>query len=193
MGGIVDMAERIDSMRDEKRIHGQGVPAYMTVEASLIMPMVLCVLVICIYTAFLLYDCCVLYQEAYLVCLRESYRKDAGSPSVNTGRIEDDASELIGSRVFAVSTLNGAASSDGLWAVYEGTAEVAPAVFGSFYLMPKSIWNISFSARSRKTDPSWSIRSWRRKSYIVKAGLKTLTGYLTEQTSEQSTALVTAQ
>ena len=150
-------------------------PAYLTIEASMIMPMVLCILVICIYAAFLLYDRCILYQDAYLVCLRESYRKDEDSPSVDTAWMDEEASDVVGSRAFAVDLLSGEESSDGEWAWYQGTAVVAPAVFGTFFLMPQEIWNIAFSAKSRKTDPSWSIRSWRRKSYVVKAGLTTLT------------------
>ena len=140
----------------------------------MIMPMVLCILVICIYAAFLLYDCCVLYQDAYIVCLRESYQKDEGEPEVDIGRMEEEAAEWFGSRAFAVDTWSAEASADGKWAVYEGTARVAPAVFGRFFLMPEDIWNLSFSARSRKNDPAWSIRSWRRKSYVVTEGLSTL-------------------
>lgn len=154
-----------------KSVEKRRISAYMTVEASLLMPMVLCILVVCIYVAFLLYDRCILYQEAYLVCLRESYQKDEGEPSVDTERMEEAAQEVIGVRTFAVDSLSGEASADGNRAVYQGAAVVAPAAFDGISLVPEGIWNISFHAESRKTDPAWYIRSWRRKSYLIMAGL----------------------
>lgn len=141
----------------------------------MLMPMVLCVLVIAIYTAFFLYDRCVLYQDAYILCLHESYQKDEGEPSVDTSRIEEEAQELEKSRYFALDSLEGTADSDGLWSIYEGTAVTAPAAFGEYFLMPKDIWTLSFIASSRKTDPAWSIRSWRRKSQMVQSGISYLT------------------
>ena len=163
-----------EAVPDRKKRERAALRAYMTVEASMIMPMVIGVLVICIYAAFLLYDRCVLYQEAYLVCLRESYRKDSDGPAVDTEEMDEAAADLIGELVFAADTWSGTADKDGKWAVYQGTAAILPAVFGGFFLMPEDIWKITFTASSRKTDPAWSIRSWRRKSYLIKTGIHAL-------------------
>lgn len=158
------------------------VSAYMTVEAALLLPMVLCVIVIGYYVSFFLYDRCVLNQDSYLLCLRESYRKDEEEPSVSTEDMEEAVGQLIGLRCFGLDTLEGQAQADGKWAVYEGSADVLPAVFGSYFLMPEDIWQISYTAKSRKNDPSWEIRSWRRKTAVLKEGTKLLEqlGGLTE-------------
>lgn len=160
------------SVSERNRQGKASLRAYMTVEASMIMPMAIGVLVICIYAAFFLYDRCVLYQEAYLVCLREGYRKDADEPAVDTEEMDETAAELIGKRVFAADTWSGTSESDGEWAVYQGTVTMIPAVFGEFFLIPDGIWKITFTASSRKTDQAWSIRSWRRKSYLIKTGIE---------------------
>ena len=149
----------------------------MTVEATLLLPMVLCILVAAIYAAFLLYDRCMFYQDAYLLCLRESYRREDGEPSVDTNAITEASDDFLSSKYCAVDEWSGAASADGLWAVFEGTAIVSPAAFGDYFLMPEDIWTVSFSAKSRKTDPAWSIRNWRRKSHVIESGLKYLTDY----------------
>jgi hypothetical protein len=46
--------------------------AYMTIEASLIMPMVIGVYLFLIFSAFYLYSKCVLIQDTYLKCYRAS-------------------------------------------------------------------------------------------------------------------------
>lgn len=162
-----------------KRQTNSACAAYMTVEASLLIPMVLCVIVIALYVAFFLYDRCVLYQDAYILCLHESYQKDEGEPAVDTSRMEEEAQELATNRYFALDSLEASADADGLWSIYEGTADMAPAAFGEYFLMPQDIWTMSFSAKSRKTDPAWSIRSWRRKSQLVQSGIS----YVTEAIS----------
>lgn len=55
-----------------------GWPAYFTVEAVLVFPMVLYVCVFIIYSGFYIYDRCVMWQDAYRAALRGSslYRQD---------------------------------------------------------------------------------------------------------------------
>ncbi|MCH5270578.1 MAG: pilus assembly protein [Lachnospiraceae bacterium] len=64
-------------MKTEFRLHS-GWPAYFTVEAVLIFPMVLYVCVFIIYSGFYIYDRCVTGQDAYRAALRASslYRQD---------------------------------------------------------------------------------------------------------------------
>ncbi len=148
--------------------------AYMTVEAAFIMPMVLCLFVIVIYCSFYLYDRCVFQQDAYILCLRESIQKDEGAPTVDAARLKSGAARQFGTKYFAVSRLETAASAEGRDCVFEGTAQILPTSFGSDALMPKKIWSANFRARKRKTDPAWSIRSLRRKSYVLQKGTELL-------------------
>lgn len=64
-------------MKTELRVHS-GWPAYFTVEAVLVFPMVLYVCVFIIYSGFYIYDRCVMWQDAYRAALRGSslYRQD---------------------------------------------------------------------------------------------------------------------
>ncbi len=150
---------------EEKRVRKQN--AYMTVEAAFLMPMVLCLFVIVIYTSFYLYDRCLYQQDAYILCLRESIRKEKGAPCVDTAQMKNNARVQFGTKYFAISDLETNASANGKIAVFEGTATVKPTVLGNFFLMPKSIWNANFHAEKRKADPPWSIRSTRRKTFIL--------------------------
>ena len=141
--------------------------AYMTVEAAFVMPMVLCVFIIIIYAAFLLYDRCVFAQDARVLCLRESIQREDGAPRVDTERLKSNEQRQFGTKYFAVSSLTTEAYAEGSCCTYEGSFRVLPTSFGSDGLMPKSIWNATFRASARKTDPPWSIRSFRRKIYVA--------------------------
>ena len=49
--------------------------AYFTVEAALIVPVVVCIFVMIIYLSFYLYDRCVLTQDCYVLSYRQSIEK----------------------------------------------------------------------------------------------------------------------
>lgn len=161
-----------------KKVHGEerkrncpGPGAYMTVEASLILPMVFCAFVILMYTAVYLYDRCLFTQDAYIACLRESRRKEEGEPSVDPARIEAEMRELTESGYCAVRSWAGTAGAEkGILTetgTFRGVARVTPAVFGGSILMPDNIWDMTFSASAGKNDPAWMIRSFRRKAFLL--------------------------
>ncbi len=160
---------KVKNMKKEKSfIEGKALPAYMTVEAVFVMPMVLCILIITIYVAFLLYDRCVFAQDAYVLCLRESIQREEGAPRVDAERIKSNEQRQFGTKYFAVNSLTSEAYAEGRRCIYEGSVRVLPTSFGSDELMPKSIWNATVRASARKTDPPWSIRGFRRKLYVAK-------------------------
>lgn len=63
----------------KRRLGRQSLEGYMTVEATLIMPIVLYVCIFIIYSGFFLYDRCVMKMDAYRAVLRASsiYRQDS--------------------------------------------------------------------------------------------------------------------
>lgn len=61
--------ERHGLMKTKKK---KTLGAYMTIEASLIIPMVIGILVSLVFLAFFLYNRCVLTQDMYILCLRGS-------------------------------------------------------------------------------------------------------------------------
>ena len=145
------------------RIFAHGIDGYMTVEASFIIPMVLCVIVIMIYTAFYLYDRCLFHQDAYLLCYRESICKEKEAPQ---NKIAADRAKTFGNKYFALSSVETAAKVEGHTIALTGTGKVRPAVFGQYFLMPKSIWTIRFAGAADVTDPPLKIRRFRRLLYI---------------------------
>lgn len=161
-------------IKEEIKEQKRRIKGYMTVEAAFVMPMVLCVFVILIYTSFYLYDRCVFKQDAFVLCFRESIRKEEGAPRVDPSYMQQGEARQFENKYFAVNDLETSAKAMGKKAVFQGSARVLPTSFGSYFLMPKSIWRLTFYGSARKTDPPWSIRSYRRKTYVVKKGLKAL-------------------
>ena len=70
-------------IKEETKEQKLRIKGYMTVEAAFVMPMVLCVFVMLIYTSFYLYDRCVFKQDDFILCFRESIRKEEGAPRVD--------------------------------------------------------------------------------------------------------------
>ena len=56
----------------------RALEGYLTVEASLVIPVALIVIMLTIYFGFFCFDQCVSMQNAYLVCLRASNQWEAG-------------------------------------------------------------------------------------------------------------------
>ncbi len=118
-----------------KFIH-QRAGAYMTIEAAFIVPAVLCIFLIVIYCCFYQYDRSCFDMDAYILCLRESHRKDASlwrAPQASK--------------------------------VKEG-ADVRPEGFRGFYLMPEDIWTLRYAGHATQTDPALRLRRFRRLLYL---------------------------
>lgn len=137
--------------------------AYMTVEASLIMPMVLCIYVVLIYAGFYLYNRCVATQDAYVLCFRESIHKDENLWSYPDGSVaRSEEADQVGDKYIAVKSTSSNVSTDGAIIRYSGDGNVAPPVFGGSVIMPQGIWTYEFGMSARHTDPPLNIRKARR-------------------------------
>lgn len=75
----VKKKEKNTGIGKKRRLLGQSPAGYMTVEATLIVPIVLYVCIFIIYSGFFLYDRCVMKLDAYRAVLRASsiYRQDS--------------------------------------------------------------------------------------------------------------------
>lgn len=155
-----------------RNLHKEEKEAYMTVESAMILPMVLCLYIMLIYTSFYLYDRCLFRQDAGILCFRESIRREEGAPKPDPEQVLQNTRRQFGTKYFAVSGLETSARAEGKRVILQGSARVLPTSFGSYFLMPKNIWTLSFQAKARKTDPPWSIRSFRRKTFLVREGLE---------------------
>lgn len=78
------------------------VSAYITLEASFIMPLSIMILLITIYFSFYLYNQCVVYQDCYLASLRGSQIMDADSSFVEK-KVYEEINKLLDNQVFEYS------------------------------------------------------------------------------------------
>jgi len=150
-----------------------GLKGYMTVEAAFILPMVLAIYVLIIFTGFFLYDRCLFTQDACILCFRESIRKDEGSHvHVSPELVENAAPRQFGTKYFVLGDRNISARAGGFAGTHifvEGNALVnAPDIIRVFQLR-EDAWQIVFGAEARKSDPPLTIRKYRRKYYIINA------------------------
>lgn len=145
----------------------RSLSGYFTVEASLIMPMVLCIYVVIIYAGFYLYNRCVATQDSYVLCFRESIHKDESLWSYPDGsvvRAEEDGQ--VGTKYIAIKSRSTSVSTDGGIIRYSGEGNVAPPLFGGSVIMPRGIWTYRYGMSARHTDPPLNIRKARR-TYAV--------------------------
>jgi hypothetical protein len=146
---------------------GKNIGAYMTVEASFIIPLVLVVFCVMIYAAFFLYDRTAFYNDAYLLCMERACIKER-----DKGDSGEKASDLwekkrYAERYLAVKEVRAQFSESEKAVAAVGTAAVYPAVFGGSTIMPKDIWEIGVRTQSLRSDPPHSIRSFRRIRYLL--------------------------
>lgn len=141
-----------------RMLHG-----YMTVEAALILPIVLCIYTLLIYTGYYLYNRCVATQDAYVLCYRESIHKDQSLWSYPDGSIvRKEEAEQVGSKYLALKSKSTEVATDRSAIRYSGEGSVTPPLFGGNVIMPQDIWTFRYGMSARHTDPPLNIRKARR-------------------------------
>jgi hypothetical protein len=149
-----------------KFIH-QRAGAYMTIEASFIVPAVLCIFLIVIYCCFYQYDRSCFDMDAYILCLRESHRKDASLwRAPQASKVKEASGEMFGNKYFLISNLDIRAKTKGREISCCGSADVRPEGFRGFYLMPEDIWTLRYAGHATQTDPALRLRRFRRLLYL---------------------------
>jgi hypothetical protein len=135
--------------------------AYFTVEAALVIPIVLGILVMIIYLSFYLYDRCVMAQDCYVLSYRQSIEKGgadrAGQPA---------AGEQFGQKLFMLSRME-TASSSGTRIRVKINAAMAPPLFGLDFFRENRQWILSVQENARKSDPPRDYRRIRRIMYLA--------------------------
>lgn len=148
-------------MKQSGRKKRPGPEAYFTVEAALVMPVVLCMIVMIIYLSFYLYDRCILAQDLYLLSYRQSIEKGsaerAGSSAVYG---------QIGGRLFMLAGLETEAFAGSSVRV-SGNAFMTVPVFGLDFFDGQRRWNLAVEERAKKTDPPKDFRRVRRLLYLA--------------------------
>lgn len=140
--------------------------AYMTVEASMIMPLVLAVIVILIFGSFYLYNRCVATQDAYLLCMKEAQHKDAENTR-DASRVTAAQAGQFGSKYIGISSITGTAAYSRNHVTYKGTAVVGPGVSIVRLILPTDRWDLHFSGSSEVRDAAYRIRNTRRSAMVL--------------------------
>lgn len=149
--------------RTEMMYRHYGMEGYMTVEASLILPMVLCIYTVLIYTGYFLYNRCIATQDAYVLCYRESIHKDDSLWSYPDGSVvRDEEADQVGSKYLAIKSRNTEVSTERSIIKYSGEGTVTPPLFGGSVIMPQNIWTFRYGMSARHTDPPLNMRKARR-------------------------------
>ena len=142
--------------------------AYFTVEAALIVPVVLCIFVMIIYLSFYLYDRCVMSQDCYVLSYRQSIEKGQAD------RVSQSAAgEQFGHKLFMLARMESSASR-GTRISVKVNAAMEPPLFGLDFFRENRYWILSVQEKARKTDPPQDYRRGRRimnlASYAAKTG-----------------------
>lgn len=140
--------------------------AYFTVEAAVIVPIVLFLFVMIIYLSFYLYDRCVMTQDFYILSYRQSLEKGTADRS-STGEIHNQT----GNKLFMLSGFDASASSGGMIRVTGRARMNVPLPgAGSFFPMERD-WALSAQGQARRTDPPKAYRKVRRVMNLSKEAL----------------------
>lgn len=130
--------------------------AYFTVEAALVIPIVLCIFVMIIYLAFYLYDRCVMAQDCYVLSYRQSIEKGKADRSGQAA-----AKEQFGQKLFMLSRMETGCSDGGSICV-KANAAMEPPLFGLDFFREERYWILGVQEKARRTDPPRDYRRVRR-------------------------------
>lgn len=147
-----------------RKINRMTANGYMTLEASFIMPWVIFIFVFLIYVSFYLYDKCVLFQDAYTLCMRGSIQKEEDG-AVNY--INTHMNGQFGKKYFGTDKVQGSAERHGdKVKVYAECSVRIP--FNRFMTMMKAGgWRIQTEAEAKVINPTKVIRKCRMAENIL--------------------------
>ncbi len=135
---------------------------YMTLEASLLFPMVVCVIVLIISFSYYLYGRCIISQDAYILAFRASLESRQGTDAA--GFVSGAASSVAGRKYFGSSFPGFETSTLGKEITVTGKAQANHAAMGRYFLKPREGWDYSARASAEIRSYSSHIRRIKRLS-----------------------------
>ena len=138
----------------------------MTVEASFVIPVVICTFVLIIYFANHIYTACILGQDSYVLAFRASRALQEKDPLTYVG---ENSTKIAGKKYFgsAAPTFQGELSGGGKTVTVTGNAKVNHGAMGSFFLKPLKGWELSVSESATRRDYAAHARTVKRLKDIV--------------------------
>lgn len=130
--------------------------AYFTVEAALVVPVVLCIFVMIIYLSFYLYDRCVMAQDCYVLSYRQSIEKGKADRAG-----QEAAGTQFGGKLFMLSRMETGVSK-GKNICVRANAAMEPPLFGLDFFDRERLWMLGVEEKACRTDPPRDYRRVRR-------------------------------
>lgn len=134
---------------------------YMTLEASFIVPMIICVFALLIYFLYYLYGRCILSQDSYILAFRASIADEeiSGSPADYVG---SKASLVAGKKYFGSSFPTFETTTEGKKIRVLGRSEAKHSAMGRYFLKPQSGWEYEAAGRASRFEYVKHIRGLTR-------------------------------
>jgi hypothetical protein len=148
----------------------------MTLEASLIIPMVICTFVLLIYFSYYLYGRCVLSQDTYVLAFRATRAGDGKSGRDMSSYVSAKADEQLGSKYFGSTKPEVKSSVSGKNIMVSGSAQVRHSAMPGYFLMQRRGWGYKAAGKAKRREYAKHIRQFTRIKDIGKEILDFDTG-----------------
>ena len=129
----------------------------MTLEASLVVPMIICVFALLIYFTYYLYGRCVLSQDTYILAFRASIAESDAQSVVSEKR-----ERVLGRKYFGAEKPRIGVSTSGKDIRVSGRTNVRSRAMGNYFLKPKTGWGYEAAGKARKLEQIKHIRTVKR-------------------------------
>lgn len=135
----------------------------MTLEASLLIPWVIFLYIFLFYMSFFLYNRCVLFQDAYMLCFQGSTQKDGACLEQINSRME----EQFGKKYLGIRKVEGKAGQTGR-KVWVSASCSMQRPFRSFSgVQQDHEWQIDIRVEAQVINPVNIIRKCRMAQKII--------------------------
>ena len=133
----------------------------MTLEASFIVPMIICVFALLIYFCYYLYGRCILSQDSYILAFRASVA-DEEIYSSPEDYVSSRASKVTGNKYFGSASPRFEVAASGSKILVRGYGEAKHSAMGRYFLKPQSGWEYEASGRAKRFEYAEHIRKLTR-------------------------------
>ncbi len=137
---------------------------YMTLEASLLMPMVICVLTLLIYFTYYLYGRCIISEDSYILAFRATISDKGGAPYDPEGYVVEKASDVAGKKYFGSEKPQFTPETSGKDVRVVGKSGTRHRAMGRYFLKPSGSWGFEAAGRATKRQYTRHIRILTRLS-----------------------------
>ncbi len=135
---------------------------YMTLEATLLMPMVICVLALLIYFTYYLYGRCIISEDSYILAFRASV-SDKGTREYDPATyVQEKADQVTGSKYFGSTKPSFEAQVNGKEVRVVGRSDTRHRAMGKYFLKPSGSWEYEAAGKAKNRKYAKHIRTLTR-------------------------------